>query len=434
MKITQKRREADTISFDVVATASDVDQVFNRAHIAFANSMGMTPVPGKTVAQVAQEKMGINDLDSIVRENATEMLVPMVLDKKNIVPAFMPVLHGEGQLMRGREFRFHLDVAMKPNYELSSYEPIHLKVPRFTVDEARVDEEISKLQAGYTSYVKDENADPEHALQSGDYAKIALKVTKNGEEMKGLTTAGRTYAVGAGHMPPSFDEQVIGMKAGESKSFSFEAPSFDDNMQETTETLDAEVDVLELLKEVAPEIDDNWVRKNAPMFDNVEQFRANLRKTLEIEGREEYNAYIRQAAVTEIAKRFEGSIADGVYEQMVRQLREQLQMDLNQQGRKWEDFVEEQGGEQQLTMLMMLQARDVLTQGYALDAVFRHFGLTVTDADAEQVCRTMNPTVDPKQLHEQIRQNGQGFALRESVERFKANVYLVEHADIEYVE
>lgn len=430
MKIVQKRKDGSTVSFDVVASASDVERVLNQAHIAFAGSMGLSPEPGKTVAQVAKERMGIADLDSIVRASATEMLVPAVLDKKNIVPAFMPTLVAETELARGRDFRFRLDVELKPAYELSSYDPVRVEVAPFSVDESLVEAEIASLRQGYTSYVADDAADPDHALAAGDYARIALKVTHDGEPVKGLTADGRIYAVGAGHMPASFDDNVVGMRVGETKRFTFEAPSFDDDMNETTDTDDAEVTVLELLREQAPEIDDDWVRKNAPMFKDAEQFVANIRKSVEIQTRESYNAYVRQAAVAELAKRFEGKIADEVYEQMARQLREKIQKEAQQQGKTWDQFVEESGGEQNVSMMLLLQSREVLVQGYALDAVFRHFGLTVTDADVEQVCRAMNPTVDPRQLHEQIRQNGQGFALRESAERYKANTYIVEHAEI----
>lgn len=430
MKIVQKKKSGTSISYDVTAAASDVEQVLNQAHIAFANSMGMQPEPNKTVAQVAEERMGINDLDAIVRNAAAEMLVPMVLDKKNVVPAFMPTLIGEGELARGRDFRFHLDVELKPEYELSSYEPVHIEVPPFSVDESLVDAEIAKLREGYTSYVKDEDADPDHVLAAGDYAKMTLKVERDGEPVKGLNAEGRIYAVGAGHMPAGFEEEVVGMKVGETKNFRFDAPDFDEDMNEIAVPHDATVTITELLREEAPEIDDAWVRRSAPMFKNAEEFKANIRKNIEVQARESYKSYVRQTAVSELSKRFQGKIADEVYEQMMRQLRESIQRDLQQEGKTWDQFVEESGGEQSISMMLMLQARELLVQGYALDAVFRHFGLTVTDHDIEQVCHTMNPSVPPKQLHEQIRQNGQGFALRESAERFKANEYIVEHADI----
>ncbi len=432
MKITQKKKTATSLTLDVTATPADVDTAFNRAHIAFANAMGLTPEKGKTVAQVAKEKMGIADLDTVVRDNAMELMVPMVLDKKNIVPAYMPTVEANSTLERAHDFRFTLEVALKPEYELSSYEPIELTVSEFKIGDDVVEAEIEGMLGSYTAYVTDTEADPEHAIEAGDFVKVAIQATEDGKDFKGLNTDGRTYAVGAGHMPQGFDDNVCGMKVGQTKHFVFDAPSFDDDFNETTSKVEATVTIIEKLKEQKPELTDEWVSRMMPMFSSAEEMRKNVRKSIEMRERPGYDAYVRQAAASELAKRFEGRIADEVYESMMAQLRENLQLDLRQQGKSWDEFVEENGGEQQITMMLMLQTREVIVQGYSLDAVFRHFGLTVAESDILAVCRTMNPNADPKQLHEQIRQNSQGFALRESAERYKANVYIVDHAKISY--
>ena len=90
----------------------------------------------------------------------------------------------------------------------------------------------------------------------------------------------------------------------------------------------------------------------------------------------------------------------------------------------------EYGGEQQLGMMLMLQTREMLVQGFALDAVFRHEHLTLNDHDIEAACRSMNPQANPKQTRQQFEQSGRGFALRESAERLKANQWALEHAVI----
>ena len=65
--------------------------------------------------------------------------------------------------------------------------------------------------------------------------------------------------------------------------------------------------------------------------------------------------------------------------------------ELQQQGKSWEEFLEENGGEQQVGMMLMLQTREMLVQGFALDAVFRHEKLVLTDEDIEATCRSINP-------------------------------------------
>ncbi len=71
-----------------------------------------------------------------------------------------------------------------------------------------------------------------------------------------------------------------------------------------------------------------------------------------------------------------------------------------------------------------------MVQGYCLDAIYRHEGLTLTDEDIEAACRAMNPQGNPKQTRQQLETTGRGFALREAAERLKANNWVLEHAKI----
>ena len=65
MKISKIKKADGKTILEVTATADDVDKAFALAEFDFANSMGINPEPGKTIAQMAEEKMGIKNLDSL---------------------------------------------------------------------------------------------------------------------------------------------------------------------------------------------------------------------------------------------------------------------------------------------------------------------------------------------------------------------------------
>ena len=60
MKVTQKKIDSNTVHLDAIATAQEVDNALHSAQVAFAQSMGMRPEQGKTVAEAAKEQMGIH--------------------------------------------------------------------------------------------------------------------------------------------------------------------------------------------------------------------------------------------------------------------------------------------------------------------------------------------------------------------------------------
>ena len=84
-------------------------------------------------------------------------------------------------------------------------------------------------------------------------------------------------------------------------------------------------------------------------------------------------------------------------------------------------------------MSLMVQTRQTLIQGFALDALFRKKKLVVSDADIDDVCSLMNPQ-NPQAVRRELQDNGRNFVLREMVERYCANKWLVEHANITYTE
>lgn len=430
MKVTQKKISADKVRLEAVATVNEVAGALHAAQVAFANSMGLQPEQGKTVAQIAEEKLGIKNLDSIVAGDAIKTLVPFALDKKNIVPLFPPDPQATSPFERGRQFSFVLDVTLKPSYELTSYEPVEFSAKAFVANESLVDEQLKKMAETYVTY---QSADAK-PVEAGDSCFIAMECFENGERMNSLSTDGRTYVAGEGYMPKSFDEGIYGMMPGETRSFSFEGPGLDDDFNPIIQKVDCTVTVKEIQQPVEPKFDDEWVEKHMPWFKSFDELRSDIAQGIERQERAQYDGYLRNLAVAELVKRFEGKIADAAYETTRANLMNNIRMDLQQQGKTWDEFVKESGGEQQVGMMLMLQTRETLVQGFVLDAVYRHEKLSISDADIDEACIAINPKMNPKQVRQQFEQSGQFFALRESAERIKANKWIVEHAVIDFVE
>ena len=425
MKVTEKKLDDGRILLEAVASTAEVSHALTAAQYRFAQQMGVQPTPGMSVEQAVEKQLGITDLDAIVQQQAVEYLVPFAIDKVGVIPAFPPQPEPKTALKRGQTFQFGLHLTPKPDYELTSYEPVSITIQEVSIDERQVDEQINQVAERYAEFV----ADDPHPVRKGDSCLLAMESYENGEKLPGLTTDARTYSAGAGLMPDGFDENIIGMDVGETKTFTFEGPGIDDEGNEIVETIECTVTVKEIQKKVAPVIDDAWVAKFMPMYKDVAAMRDDIRRGLNRQLSGEYENYKRNMAAGELAKRFKGSIADEVYESMSRNLMNNMRAEVEQQNMTWDQFVEQQGGEQQFNMMMMMQTRQMLVQGYALDALFRHEGLVVSDEDVQEACAAMNPQ-NPQGVRRQMEESGRGFALREAAERIKANKWLLEHADI----
>ncbi len=423
MKVTEKKLDDGHVLLEAIASTAEVGHALTMAQYGFAQKMGLRPEPGKSVAQLAEERLGVKDLDSLVQQQAVEYLVPFAVDKRNIVPAYPPQPQAAAPLKRGQTFSFELRVAMKPDYELTGYEPVTITVPPFALDDAEVDAQIAQLADNYATF----EADEPRPVQAGDSFLLALEASQNGEKIENLSTEGRTYVTNMNLMPPSFEAQLIGMSVGEPKTFSFEMPSGGPGAE--ADVIDCTATVKEMQKKVVPAIDDAWIAENMPMYRDAAALRSSIADRMAEDRRAQYESLKLQTAAAELAKRFKGRIEDPVYEATQRNLVGSIRARLAQQGVPFEQFVQSQGGEQQFGMIMMLQTRATLTQGYALDALFRHEKMTLDEADLDEAAKAMNPQ-NPAAARREMEENGRGFALRELAQRIKANRWLLDHAEV----
>ena len=425
MKVVKKGREDDFAVLSVTASTAEVSEALNQASYQFCRQMGVHPIPNRTPAQMASEQLGIKDLDTVVAQQAIEAIVPKAVEKSGLIPVFMPKAEPKTPIKRGRTFQFDLHVVEKPTFEIDDYSPVAITVDPYVPDEKAVDAEIARLAEQNITFAA---TDPK-PVEKGDHCLVKIVATQNGEEMKGLTTDGRTYSVGEGYMPDGFDEGILGMVPGETRSFSFEGPGLDDDYNEIMEQVDCTVTVLEIQKQVAPVINDEWVKTNMPMYKDVAELRADIAKSADRQRRAAYDDYVRNVAAAKFAERFTGKIPDAVYEGTMRDIQSSLRQQVAKSGMTWEKFQEQQGGEQQVTMMLMFQTRQQLTQAFSLDALYRRKALTFTDTEINEVCRQMNPQA-PQRVRQQMEATGYGYALKESAARLAASKYLVEHADI----
>lgn len=430
VRVTEKKLADGVIKLDCEATAIEVNNALKEAGEAFALSMGVRPQPGKTIEQLCQEQMGIADLDKIVETSAIEVLVPRALDRRNLVPAFPPKATPATKFERGKKFSFTLSVTVKPTYELSSYDPVEVTVQPFAFDESPINQQLEEIAKNSVTYVA-ADAKP---LTAGDACSIAMKCFDDGEEIKALTCEDRTYLMGRGFMPDGFDEALMGMEPGQTKEFTFEAPLGTENGEVVNKPISCTVTVKDIQQEVVPVIDDAWVKANMPMFPTKEALVADMRRVFEAQQREAYEGYVQQMCVGQLTRRFEGRIADEIYEATRDHLMQNLRAELSQAGMTWEQFVAANGGEQQFGMMLMMQTREVLVQGFCLDAVYRHERMTLTDKDLEDACYGMNPQGNPKAMREDLEASGRGFALRETAERLKAARFVAANAKITVAE
>jgi trigger factor len=227
------------------------------------------------------------------------------------------------------------------------------------------------------------------------------------------------------------------MDIGETKTFDVTSVNFnrsDFNDPEKTETFTFTVTILEIQKRVIPAITDEWVEKNIPGASTVPELREEIREQGLSQRERELDNMKTFLAASEFARRFKGSIPDELYELTRDDILRNLQQNVQAQGKTMQEFIDEQGGgEQQFSMQLMLQTREVLTQGFSLDALARHLKFETTDEDIKETFRIMAPGHE-REAQMEFELTGRMYQIYEAALRNKANKWLVDNAEIEYMD
>jgi len=281
---------------------------------------------------------------------------------------------------------------------------------------------------------------PDEDGEVGDDTEMVFAIKTNykddDEPIANLTAERRFHQIGKGFLPDGFDEALIGMKPGDSRTFDFELPvSYgEDNTPDETRTVTTTIDLLQIDKRVVPAITDAWVKANMPEAKDVDGLRAMMHaQGMEFKTREQQKMEL-YAAASALAERFQGTIADEIYEFTRSDILANLVEQLRQNGATLEQYMQEMGMEQQqFSMMLMMQVRETLRQGFALDALARHLKLSISEADLADTISRLAPG-NEERMRAEFEASGRMYMLKEAAMRTKANKMLLETAIVEVLE
>jgi trigger factor len=439
MKVTKSETSDGKIELKVSAPADKVQEAIRFVDFQLAMQNGINPQglqePGALGAAV-REKVGEAYYNSFINFQVMQFLTPFAVSQEKLAIIGVPrVTSTDVTVVPGKELSFSAVVTPKPSYEIEDFSPVKIRVPRAKVSDAEIDQQLVQLAESRVSFEKDEN----RPIREGDDILIAIKGTdEKGEEIRNLTAERRSYTLGQNFMPADFDKNLVGMEIGETRSFEVTEkdplPPGAEEGQEKMMTVNFTVTLLEIQKRVIPAINDAWVAKNIPGASTVPELRERIREQGLAQREKELTNMKSFLAASEFAKRFKGSIPDELYEMTRDDIMQNLQQNLKAQGKTLQNFIQEQaGGEQQFSMQLMMQTREVLTQGFSLDSLARHLSLELSDDDINETFHLMAPGHE-KEARMEFELTGRMYQIHEAALRNKANKWLLETAEIEYAD
>ncbi len=319
-----------TIKIEGKAWQDALDQAFEKANKK-AKIDGFRP--GKAPKDVFIKKYGKEslflDAADIVLNDAYKKMID---ENKDLEIVAQPEVALRSIDENGVEFMFTLTT--KPEVKLGKYKKLGIKKEKIEVSKEEVDKALEETREKYA-----ENVLKEGKLQNGDIAIIDFEGFLNGKAFEGGKGENYSLTIGSNTFIPGFEEQLIGMSAGEEKDINLKFP--EDYHAEELKGKDVtfKVKVNEVKEIKIPELDKDF-------FDDLGlegvDSEETLRKQLEenIKTHKEYHAEndFVDALLSEAIKNMEVEIPDAMVGEEVNRMLGQYEENLKMQGLTLEQF------------------------------------------------------------------------------------------------
>ncbi len=287
------------------------------------------------------------------------------------------ILAGEADL------EFTVSYEIIPAIELQSTDGIKVTREVVEVSEDEVNEQILKIAESARSYETKDGA-----AENGDRATIDYLGKLDGEPFDGGKDEDAQLVLGSGRFIPGFEEQIVGLKAGDEKviTVTFPADYPAANLAGKDATFD--IKVKEIAAPGAVEINDELASKLG--LESADKLKEAVRG--QIEG--QFSSFTRQKVKRQILDQLDGlykfetpsRLVDAEFENIWRQ----ISTDLDQSGKTFEDegTTEEKAREEYRTL-----AERRVRLGLVLSEIGEKAGVTVSEDEMQRA------------LFEQLRQS-----------------------------
>ncbi len=378
--------------------------------------------PGKVPRKVLEARIGTDYArQEAFREGLPDYYVEAVKEHEVdvIAPPSIEVTDGE----EGGNVVFEAEVEIRPSVTISDYESLEVTVPRPSVGDDEIDEQIERMLGQYgTLETVDRSAEP------GDRVTIDIEAIHEGEPVAGLTAEDYVYEVGMGAVVPELDEHLEGASAGDELSFEADHPDEDED-----EPLSFTIAVKEVQATVLPEADDAWAKENSE-FETVAELRADLHARMERSRIIQAISARRNNVAEAVAKLVDDEAVPEALTAMEFENRVQdMALRLQAQGLDFEQFLQFSGQSQE-GMLDDIRESAALSArvDLALRAIAEAEGLHPSEADLEaefeRVAAEVGRPAD--QVREEFTTAGQLPAVRSDLAKSAALDWLVERASL----
>lgn len=371
-----EKLEKSRVALTIEASAEEFEAAVNKAYLKMR---GKINVPGFRVGKAPRKIIEKMYGEEVFYEEAVNIILPdayedAVKEQKLDVVGY-PEVELESCTKDGVVFK--CTVAVYPEVKLGQYKGLEAPKAEVKVAAADVNARLKEMADRNSRLVS-----VERAVKKGDTADIDFEGFDNGVAFDGGKGENFDLEIGSGSFVPGFEEQLIGMKAGEEKDIDITFPE-DYAPELAGKPVVFHVKVNEVKVKEVPAVDDEFA-KDVSEFDTLKELKADIKKKMTAERTEAAQRAFEDVLMAKVAEGVEAEIPHEMVELQAERMMEQFKQQLAAQGIPFDQYLKMTGTtEADFRKQADGPAAEQVKMDLAVEAIIKAEGLEATDEDVE---------------------------------------------------
>ncbi|GHH97215.1 trigger factor [Neobacillus kokaensis] len=365
---------------------------------AFQKVVKQVNVPGfrkgKVPRGMFEQRFGVESL----YQDALDIILPEAygdaIEETGIEPVDRPEIDIE-QMEKGKELIFKATVTVKPEVKLGEYKGLEIEEIDSAVTDEDVQKELETLQGRQAELVVKE----EGTAENGDTVVIDFEGFVDGEAFEGGKAENYSLELGSNSFIPGFEEQLVGVAAGESKDVEVSFPEEYHAAELAGKPATFKVTVHEIKGKELPALDDEFAKDVDEEVETLDALKEKIKTRLEDSKKHEAEHHLRDSLVEKAADNTEVEIPEVMIENEVNRMMQEFEQRLQMQGMNLELYFQFSGqDEKALREQMKEEAGKRVKINLTLEAIAKAENIEATDEDVnaelEKMAAMYNMTAD----------------------------------------
>ena len=380
MSVKVENLEHNMVKLTVTVPADDFSKALTQAYNRNKKNIS---IPGFRKGHAPQQLIEKMYGTGVFYEDAANILIPQTYPDEAESTGLEIVSRPEfdiEQIEKGKDFIYTATAAVKPAVELGAYEGIEVKKQDVTVTDEDVDAAIKKEQEKNSRLV---DAKEGEAVENGDTINLDYSGSIDGVMFDGGTAEGQTLVIGSNTFIPGFEDQLVGVKAGEEKEVKVTFPAEYHAKDLAGKEAVFACKVNKIQKKELPELNDEFAQ-DVSEFDTMDEYRESVKSNLVSDKEKAAKNAKTNEAVDKLIEASKMDIPDAMVASQAEQMYEDFARRLQSQGIPIDMYLQYQGStEEKFKEDIKPQALKQIQERLVLEAVAEKADIKISDEDFE---------------------------------------------------